>query len=106
MQAIATADTAEVKQSTSTEDETIKKSPQTTQKAIFGSGLNDKSQSSTSGSAFANSGFASLASSSTSPFGSVGPTKPSVFGGGAQSALSGFGALAGAKSPLAGPISP
>ena len=50
-------------------------------------------------SAFASSGFASLAASSTSPFGSLGATKPSVFSGSIPSTSSGFGALANAKSP-------
>jgi len=53
----------------------------------------------TSASAFASSGFASLAASSNSPFGSLGATKPSIFSGTAQPAPSGFGALAAAKSP-------
>jgi hypothetical protein len=50
-------------------------------------------------SAFASSGFASLAASSTSPFGSLGATKPSVFSRSIPSTSSGFGALANAKSP-------
>ena len=53
----------------------------------------------TSSSAFASSGFGALASSSTSPFATIGASKPSVFGGSAQP--SGFGALSGAKSPVA-----
>ncbi|KAL2061938.1 hypothetical protein VTL71DRAFT_7316 [Oculimacula yallundae] len=53
----------------------------------------------TSASAFASSGFASLAASSNSPFGSLGASKPSIFSGTAQAAPSGFGALATAKSP-------
>lgn len=52
----------------------------------------------TSASAFASSGFASLAASTNSPFGSLGATKPSIFSATAQPAASGFGALA-AKSP-------
>jgi hypothetical protein len=47
-------------------------------------------------SAFASSGFASLANSTTSPFASIGADKPSIFGGG-SSAPSGFGTLAAAK---------
>ncbi|KAH7313120.1 hypothetical protein BKA65DRAFT_467537 [Rhexocercosporidium sp. MPI-PUGE-AT-0058] len=53
----------------------------------------------TSASAFASSGFASLAASTNSPFGSLGATKPSIFSGTTQPASSGFGALATAKSP-------
>jgi hypothetical protein len=56
----------------------------------------DKQQ--TSKSAFASSGFASLANTSTSPFGSLAANKPSIFSAGAQSTTSGFGALAAAKS--------
>ena len=56
-----------------------------------------KEKPQTSASAFASSGFASLAGSTTSPFGAVGASKPSVFGGG--STTSGFGALAASKSP-------
>jgi hypothetical protein len=52
----------------------------------------------TSTSAFASSGFASLANTSTSPFGSLGASKPSIFSAGAQPASSGFGALAGKPS--------
>jgi len=55
---------------------------------------NDKPQ--TLKSAFASSGFASLANSTTSPFGSIAADKPSIFGGG-SSTISGFGALAAAK---------
>ncbi|KAH9221386.1 hypothetical protein DL95DRAFT_442170 [Leptodontidium sp. 2 PMI_412] len=51
----------------------------------------------TSASAFASSGFASLAASANSPFGSLGATKPSIFSSTTQSATSGFGALATAK---------
>ncbi|KAI9054913.1 hypothetical protein LZ554_002057 [Drepanopeziza brunnea f. sp. 'monogermtubi'] len=51
----------------------------------------------TSASAFASSGFASLASSSSSPFGSIGAAKPSIFSSGTQPATSGFGALSGTK---------
>ena len=49
----------------------------------------------TSSSAFASSGFASLANATTSPFGSLGASKPSVFGGGAHS--TGFGSFATSK---------
>jgi hypothetical protein len=65
----------------------------TSQGSISGSG---KPQTSTS--AFASSGFASLANTSTSPFGSLGASKPSIFSAGAQSATSGFGALAAKAS--------
>jgi len=58
----------------------------------------------TSASAFASSGFASMANSTTSPFGAVGASKPSVFGGG-SSTTSGFGGLIGSKSPQQGSIS-
>ncbi|KAJ5052314.1 uncharacterized protein L3040_002067 [Drepanopeziza brunnea f. sp. 'multigermtubi'] len=51
----------------------------------------------TSASAFASSGFASLAASSSSPFGSIGAAKPSIFSSGTQPATSGFGALSGTK---------
>ncbi|KAG4440166.1 hypothetical protein IFR05_004375 [Cadophora sp. M221] len=51
----------------------------------------------TSASAFASSGFASLAASANSPFGSLSATKPSIFSGSIQPATSGFGALATAK---------
>lgn len=61
-----------------------------------------KPQPETSSSAFASSGFASLAGSTTSPFGAIGASKPSVFGGGSSSTTSGFGALAGSKSPPMG----
>ncbi|PMD23328.1 hypothetical protein NA56DRAFT_644221 [Hyaloscypha hepaticicola] len=54
----------------------------------------------TSASAFASSGFASLANTSTSPFVSLGASKPSIFSAGAQPASSGFGALAGKPSVL------
>ncbi|KAK0102190.1 hypothetical protein ONS95_001014 [Cadophora gregata] len=57
----------------------------------------DKPKTSTT--AFASSGFASLAAASSSPFGSLGATKPSIFSGTAPPATSGFGALASAKSP-------
>ena len=56
----------------------------------------DKPQ--TTKSAFANSGFASLANTSTSPFGSLGANKPSIFSAGAQSATTGFGSLAAKPS--------
>lgn len=56
-----------------------------------------KEKPQTSASAFASSGFASLASSS-SPFGSISSTTPSVFGGNASTAPSGFGALAAGSS--------
>lgn len=69
------------------------KEDNTSQRSTFGS---DKAQ--TSKSAFASSGFASLANTSTSPFGSLGGSKPSIFSAGAQSTTSGFGALAAAKS--------
>ncbi|TVY78143.1 Nucleoporin [Lachnellula suecica] len=96
---MATADTTtDAPKPTSTVPDTTLKSSEPSQKPTFGSGFGDKSP--TSSSAFASSGFASLASSSTSPFGSLGASKPSVFGSGAsQPAVSGFGALAGAKSP-------
>ncbi|PQE31192.1 DEAD DEAH box helicase protein [Rutstroemia sp. NJR-2017a WRK4] len=48
---------------------------------------------------FASSGFGALASASTSPFGSLGATKPSVFAKSTESSGSGFAALAGSKSP-------
>lgn len=51
----------------------------------------------TSASAFASSGFASLATAS-SPFGSISSSTPSVFGGGASTKPSGFGALAAGSS--------
>jgi hypothetical protein len=38
-----------------------------------------------------------LANASTSPFGSLGASKPSIFGGSTQSTTSGFGALGAAK---------
>ncbi|CZT03722.1 related to nucleoporin [Rhynchosporium agropyri] len=57
-------------------------------------------KSNTSSSVFAGSGFASLAASSNSPFGSLGATKPSIFSGAAQPATSGFGALAAEKPPI------
>ncbi|KIN08586.1 hypothetical protein OIDMADRAFT_188154 [Oidiodendron maius Zn] len=66
-------------------------------KHVFGSGLSDKPQ--TSSSAFMNSGFGALSSSATSPFGTIGASKLSVFGGSTQPAQSGFGALAGATQP-------
>lgn len=71
-----------------------KKATESLQQRTFGSGLADKSSTT---SAFANSGFASLASSTASPFGNVGASKPSVFGGNSQPAVSGFGALSAAK---------
>ena len=66
-------------------------------KHVFGSGLSDKPQ--TSSSAFMNSGFGALSSSTTSPFGTIGASKLSVFGGSTQPAQSGFGALVGATQP-------
>ncbi|TVY18587.1 Nucleoporin [Lachnellula arida] len=92
---MATADTTDTPKPTSSETQPTKNSSESSQKSIFGSGFGDKSQPSTS--AFASSGFAALASSSTSPFGIIGATKPSVFG--AAPTVSGFGALAAAKSP-------
>ncbi|OHE90999.1 hypothetical protein CORC01_13711 [Colletotrichum orchidophilum] len=57
---------------------------------------NDKKA--TSSSAFASSGFAKLAASSASPFGSLGSaSKGSVFGGGASSGASPFGGLSSSK---------
>ena len=50
----------------------------------------------TSATAFANSGFANLASS-TSPFGNISASKPSIFGKGGQANTSGFGALAASQ---------
>ena len=59
----------------------------------------------TSPSAFASSGFGSFASG-PSPFGTIGASKPSVFGGNSQTTTSGFGALvATAKSPSSVPFS-
>lgn len=97
MQVMATADTTDTPKPTSSETQPTKSSSESSQKPIFGSGFGDKSQPSTS--AFASSGFAALASSSTSPFGIIGATKPSVFGAAPQPTVSGFGALAAAKSP-------
>jgi hypothetical protein len=54
--------------------------------------LSDKPQ--TSSSAFATSGFGSLAASSTSGFATLAASRPSVFGSGIKPPLSGFGALA------------
>jgi hypothetical protein len=71
-------------------------------KHVFGSGLSDKPQASSS--AFMNSGFGALSASATSPFGTIGASKPSVFGGGTQAAPSGFGALAGAKQSNANSV--
>ncbi|PQE14275.1 DEAD DEAH box helicase protein [Rutstroemia sp. NJR-2017a BVV2] len=48
---------------------------------------------------FASSGFGALASASTSPFGTLGATKPSIFTKSTESSVSGFAALAGSKSP-------
>lgn len=48
------------------------------------------------------SGFGALSSSTTSPFGSMAGSKPSVFGGGSKTGTSGFGALASAKPSNAG----
>ncbi|KAH8659160.1 hypothetical protein BGZ60DRAFT_456620 [Tricladium varicosporioides] len=79
----------------SADGETSRKVSDSSQKATFGGGFNDKPQ--TSSSAFASSGFASLAASGTSGFGSLGASKPSIFGGGSQSSISGFGALASGK---------
>ena len=66
-------------------------------KHVFGSGVSEKSQTSTS--AFMSSGFGALSSSATSPFGTIGTSKPSIFGGNTQSAPSGFGTLAGVSQP-------
>jgi hypothetical protein len=55
---------------------------------------------------FASSGFGALASASTSPFGTLGATKPSVFTKTTQSSGSGFAALAGSKSPNAATAAP
>ncbi|ESZ91794.1 hypothetical protein SBOR_7810 [Sclerotinia borealis F-4128] len=57
-------------------------------KSTFGSSSGDK---------FISSGFGALSSATTSPFGTLGATKPSVFGGNTKSPLSGFGALASSK---------
>lgn len=61
------------------------------------SATKDDQPARTSASAFADSGFSKLASSSRSPFASVGTTK-SVFGGGTASSTSPFASL-GAPSP-------
>ncbi|KAG9241186.1 hypothetical protein BJ878DRAFT_483180 [Calycina marina] len=78
-----------------------KKSRPSSPKPVFGSNGDNINSSSvqTAPTAFAASGFASLASSTTSPFGTTGASKPSVFGGGAGS---GFGGLSGAP-PLIPP---
>lgn len=81
----------------SADTEKSKDAAASTSAKVFGSGLSDIPQ--TSSSAFMSSGFGALSSSATSPFGTVGASKPSVFGGGAPAAVSGFGALAGSKSP-------
>lgn len=94
---ITTSDPLDTTKTTSTDPDISKKSSASSPKPIFGSGVNDKPQ--TSASAFASSGFSSLAASSTSPFGTIGASKPSVFGGNTQSTTSGFGALATATSP-------
>ncbi|KAK4100805.1 PH domain-like protein [Parathielavia hyrcaniae] len=58
------------------------------------------------GSAFASSGFAKLASSSTSPFGSFGESgKPSLFGS-SSSASSSLGGVFGGPKPAAAPSAP
>ncbi|KAH8912193.1 PH domain-like protein [Coniochaeta sp. PMI_546] len=61
------------------------------------SGKKDERPQQTSASAFASSGFAKLASSTTSPFGTVGAAGKSVFGGGASQ--SGFGGFGGGAAP-------
>ena len=54
----------------------------------------------TSSEAFAKSGFASIAKSETSPFGTVGTSKPSVFGSGGGAST--FGGFAGSKATSGG----
>ncbi|KAH6673780.1 hypothetical protein B0J14DRAFT_591584 [Halenospora varia] len=93
---VATSTTStDTSKPSSANGDTSRKVSDSSQKATFGSGFNDKPQ--TSSSAFASSGFASLAASSTSGFGSLGASKPSIFGAGSQSSASGFGALASGK---------
>jgi hypothetical protein len=70
--------------------------PEPPSKPIFGSGLKDLPQ--TSSSAFASSGFGSLAASSSSGFAALATSKPSVFGSGAKPQVSGFGALASSNN--------
>lgn len=88
------ADTSDISKTTIADNETSLK-PSESLKPVFGSLLTDPPQTSTT--AFASSGFGALASSSTSPFGVIGASKPSIFASG----TSGFGALARSKSPPA-----
>jgi hypothetical protein len=70
-------------------------SPELSSRPVFGSGMKEKAQ--TSATAFANSGFGTLAASSTSGFAALAASKPSVFGSGTTNQLSGFGAMAGSN---------
>jgi hypothetical protein len=72
-------------------------SPDISSRPAFGSDTKDKAQ--ISALAFANSGFGSLAASSTSGFAALAASTPSVFGSGTAPQISGFGALAG-SSPV------
>lgn len=79
------------------EEDTEKRAKVISPAPVFGGGLGDKPQ--TSASAFASSGFGALAGSSTSPFGTIGESKPSVFGGSkAPAGTSAFGTMAGTSS--------
>lgn len=78
----------------SAEPETSNLLPVSSPKATFGI-TTTKPKVQTSNSAFAKSGFSALAGSTTSPFGTVGASKPSVFGGNTQTTTSGFGGLKG-----------
>jgi Ran-binding protein 3 len=61
----------------------------------------DKPAATTSSAAFAKSGFAKLASSASSPFGSLGgSSQPNLFGGGGGGGASPFGSLGVGSKPL------